>query len=255
MVVYLDVVMGLNFTVDLLLLMASERLVGFPCRFWRKAAAAALGAVYAGLCALPGFSFLGNGLWRLVSLVGMSVIAYGWNKGALRRGCVFVFLSLALGGAALGMGRKGVLPLVAGALGILVLCCLGFRGKIGGSLYVPVELTYGSRQIRLTALQDTGNTLRDPVTGKPVLVVGADVAAKLLGFTRQQLQDPVALLPQVEGARLIPYQTVGKAGGLLLAIRIPAIKIGGWKGSGLVAFAPEGLGAREDYQALIGGTM
>lgn len=250
--VYIDLVVLLNFLVDFLLLLGTNRLAGYPPGAGRAALAAALGGLYGGACLLPGFRFLGNTLWRLVSLGLMAVIAFGCRKSALRRGVLFVLLSMALGGVALGLGSGGFWSLVAAAGCVSLLCAVGFRGKVGRS-FVPVELRYGDKYLRLTALRDTGNALRDPVTGQPVLVVGAETAGALTGLTPQQLASPVEAMGAVPGLRLIPYRAVGKSGGMLLALRIPEVKIGSWKGSSLVAFAPEGLGREEEYQALTGG--
>ena len=94
--IYLDLVMGLNFLVDFLLLQAASRLSGFPTDPWRAAAAGVLGAVYSGMCLLPGFSFLGNLLWRLVSLGLMGAIAFGIRPDALKRTGLFLLLTMAL---------------------------------------------------------------------------------------------------------------------------------------------------------------
>lgn len=254
MTVYLDGVMLLNFLVDFLLLLAAGRLCGVPVKVSRAIAGGALGGVYAAVCLLPGFTFLGNFLWRTVSLAAMAVIAYGWSVSALRRGVVFVFLCLALGGAVMGIGKGGILGIVSAAGVLCLLCCVGFRGRLGGSIYIPVELRYGEKHLRITALQDTGNALRDPVTGQPVLVIGADAAQKLTGLTQAQLQTPVESVGAIPGLRLIPYHSVG-ACGFLLALRLQGVKIGSWQGSTLVAFAPEGLSREGAYQALTGGVL
>lgn len=254
MTVYIDGVFFLNFLIDFLLLLASARLCGYPARLRRILLSAALGAVYATCCLLPGFSFLGNILWRMVSLGLMAVIAYGVSLSALRRGLVFAFLSLALGGAALGLEKGGFLGLVCAAGVVCLLCCMGFRGRIGGSTYLPVELSYGQKNLHLTALQDTGNTLRDPITGTDVLVVGADVAGALVGLTREQLQNPVESIGALPGLCLVPYHSVGKSS-FLLAMRLKNVKIGSWRGNSLVAFAPEGLSREGAYQALTGGNV
>lgn len=255
MTVYLDLVGMLNFLVDYFLLLATNCLCGYPMGWGRAALAAGFGSVYAMLCVLPRISFLGNIVWRCVSLGVMAWIAFGANISALRRAIVFVLLSMALGGIALGIGNGGFASLVIAAAVVLVLCAVGFKNRPGAVCYVPVELAYGDKQIRLTALCDTGNTLRDPVTGRPVLVVGADVAKKLTGLTTQQLQSPVEALSQVPlpGLRLIPYSAVGQPGGLLLAMKLQKVRIGNWKGSSLVAFAPNGLSEDGAYQALTGG--
>lgn len=253
MTVYLDVVILLNFLVDFLLLLGAGRLCGYPTKIGRALAAAALGGLYGACCLMPGFHFLGNILWRTVSLGAMAVLAYGLTRSALRRGIVFAFLSFALGGAVLGMGSGG-LPGILGAAGVVCLLCgVGFRTKIGGTTYVPVELSYGQKHLKVTALQDTGNTLRDPITGRQVLVVSADVAGELTGLTREQLHSPVESMGVLPGLRLIPYRSVGNGGGFLLAMRLQNVKIGKWQGSTVVAFAPEGLSSEGAYQALTGG--
>ena len=254
MTVYLDGVLLLNFLVDFLLLLAASRLCGFPVRIARAAAGGALGALYAVFCLLPGFAFLGNLLWRTVSLWAMATIAYGFSQSALRRGLVFAFLSFALGGAVMGIGKGGILGIVCAAGVLCLLCCVGFRGRLGVNTYLPVELSYGEKRLKLTALRDTGNTLCDPVTGQQVLVVGADVAQKLTGLTPHQLKTPVESVGAIPGLRLIPYHSVGGCG-FMLALRLQGVKIGSWKGSTLVAFAPEGLNKEGAYQALTGGAL
>lgn len=253
MSVYIDGVIILNFLVDFLLLLGTNRICGHPPSPGKAAMSAVLGGLYGGACLLPGFSFLGNFLWRMVSLGLMSVLAFGWSISALRRGIVFAFLSMALGGIAFGLGGSGFFGIAISAFGVFLLCRLGFSGEIGGRKFIPVELHHDDRRLQLTALQDTGNTLRDPVTGTPVLVVAAEIGEQLTGLTREQLRRPVESVEAVPGLRLIPYHCVGNSGGLLLALRIPKVKIGTWQGSSLVAFAPEGLSSDGEYQALTGG--
>lgn len=257
MTVYLDVVILLNFLVDFLLLLGTNSLCGHPPGWKRAVLAASVGGLYGGCCLLPGFHFLGNICWRTVCLLLMSWLAFGFSVSALRRGIVFVLLSMALGGIAVGFGGSGIVMLTAAASGIFLMCFLGFRGKIGAVHYLPVELSYGGKTMRLTALHDTGNTLRDPVTGRPVLVVSADVAQQLLGVSQQQLRSPVTTVADafLPGLRLVPYRSVGQSAGMLLALCLQEVKIGNWKGSSLVAFAPDILCASGEYQALTGGMV
>ncbi len=257
MQVYLDIVMLLNFLVDFLLLLASNRLVGVPSRTARCALAAGLGAVYAGACMLPGLRFLGNILWRIVFLLLMGAVAFGVNKSAMRRCVLFVLLSMAMGGIVMGLGNGSFGNLILGALLVCIMCVVGFRYKPGSRAYVPVELSYQGRHTKLLALQDTGNTLKDPVTGQSVLIVSADVAKILLGLSKLQLASPVETLSSGAhpGLRLIPYHAVGRPNGMLLAMRFDDVRIGTNTGSRLVAFAPEGLDGEGTFQALTGGSI
>ncbi len=254
---YLDLLMGINFLVDLLLLLAADRLSGFPQSRKRIALGALLGGIYGGVCMIPGARFLGNTFWRMVALAGMGMLAYGISRSAVRRTMVFVLLSMALGGIAnaVGMGNFPALLLSCGILwGI---CALGITGTLGQTQYIPVELSYGEKHASLLALRDTGNTLRDPVTGQQVLVVGADIAQALLGLKKEQLSQPVETVAAagIPGLRLIPYHSVGQSGKMLLAMRMADSKIGTQRGNMLVAFAPDILCRDGTYQALTGGAV
>ena len=256
MQIYLDGILLLNFLVDLLLLLGTNRLSGFPAEP-RLVWAALLGAAFAGACVLPGFRFLGNLFWRLVSLLLMGSVAFGWNRSALKRTCIFAILSMALGGLALNLHRITFPALILGAMGTWAICYGAVGGRIGGGEYLTVEIPVEGDVLSVVALKDTGNTLRDPVTGENVLVVSGEIASRLTGLTTDQLSTPLETLganPRM-GLRLIPYHAVGQESGMLLGKRFANVKMGGRRRSVLVAFAPEGLGQGEGYQALTGGIV
>ena len=130
-------------------------------------------------------------------------------------------------------------------------------GTAGEQTYVPVTLRREGQELKVLALRDTGNTLRDPITGEPVLVAGADVAQELLGLTAHQLAHPVETLARgaMPGLRLIPYRAVGQSGGMLLALRMKDAQVGKTRGDVVVAFAPEVVGRGEVYRMLTGGAV
>ena len=257
MAVYLDLVMILNFAVDLLLILGTNRLSGFPAGWMRSMGAAALGGIYSGACLLPGFRFLGNTLWRIVSLGLMGSIAFGWNVSGWKRTGLFVLLTMAMGGVAMGFGRSNFTMLILSAAVVWLLCKVGFGKTVGGREYVSVIIGSGEERVTLTALRDSGNTLSDPITGEQVLVIGPDAAAKLTGLSHEQLRSPMETMMGrcVSGLRLIPYNAVGQPAGMLLAKRFETVQVGKWKGSVLVAFAPEAIGSGDVYQALTGGAI
>ena len=141
------------------------------------------------------------------------------------------------------------------ALLLWLLCRVGFGGQLGSREYVPVELNWQGKILRALALQDTGNTLRDPLTGESVLVCGADVGEELLHLPRSAFLNPAETLASgmLPGARLIPYRAVGQPGSMLLAIRLTNVKIGAHRTGVLVAFAPHEIAKGEAYRILTGG--
>ena len=255
MEVYLDLVMLMNFVVDLLLLWSANRLSGRPPGGKRTLLAAALGGIYAGCCLLPGISFLADAPCRIVSLVIMAFIAFGCNASALQRSALFVFLSMALGGLVYLLGKGGALSVLLSAGILCGLCLVGFRGRAGEREYVTVEITHRQKAVILTALLDTGNTLRDPVTGCGVLVADADTARRLLGLEEASLRDPVKAISEHPGLRLIPYCAVGQPAGLLLGLKVDALRINGRVSEQIVAFAPQRIGRGAGYEALTGGVL
>lgn len=249
---YIDLVMALNFAVDLLLILGANFLAGFPATLPRAIAASIVGGIYAGLCLLPGFSFLGSLLWRLIVLVCMSMIAFGWNRSAIRRGILFLFLSMALGGIALGLGNGGIPTLLGASAVVTLLCALGFRTNAGKQQYAVIRLGLNGKKHRVTALYDTGNTLKDPLTGKQVILVGPEVARALLGLDESQLMDPLGAVGCRSGLRLIPYRSIGQPNGMLLGSKMDEIYIDGVRRDAVVAFLPQSLG-NGMYEALAGG--
>lgn len=250
---YLTII--LNFLVDFLLLMGANRLAGFPHRPFCCILAAGISGVYAGLCLK--LSFLGMFLWHLAVLAVACIVAYGFSVTAVRRAVLFVLLRLAAGGIASGFSGSRGMGLLAAAAMVSLLCLLGFAGKAYGREYIPVELCYNGKKLRLLALRDTGNMLRDPITGQSVLVVDADAGKTLLGLDREQLADPVKAVESaaVPGLRLLPYRSIGSPKGMLAAIRLQNTKIGDFRGSTVVAFAPQKLDCEGIYRGLTGGIV
>ena len=248
-VIYVDTLFLLNALVDYLLLLASARLAGEPLSRPRFLLGAALGGLYAAGIFLPGLGFLARPPCRLAAAAVMVLAAFWNSRRLLRQTVIFFALSCALGGGVLAVGllggrglslRGGVLYsgmdlkiLLLSAAGCYALLTLALRGAArhtgpGGEL-LTVRLTLGARSLALTALADTGNTLSDPVTGRPVVVAEGEALEGLLpAGLRPDLADPAGWLEGLEGPwqrrfRLVPYRAVGVERGLLLALRLDKV--------------------------------
>ena len=252
MVVYLDGVILLNFLIDLMLILCVNRLTGYPPNPRRAAAGAAVGSGYAGVCVLPGLNFLTGWFWRILSLWAVSMAAFGSRRSSLRKSVLFILLSFALGGLVMSLDTGDFLRLAASALALLLLSTYGFgsNGVKARSLYATV--VYRGREIRILVMEDTGNTLTDPITGQRVLVAGCSLA-QWFGLSSSDLDDPTVAICKKTGLglRLIPYRAVN-GGGILLGIRCDGIWINGENVGQIVAFSP-GLNLKGEHQALTGG--
>lgn len=130
-------------------------------------------------------------------------------------------------------------------------------GRHSGGELVKLDMKLFGKEIHLTALRDTGNTLTDPATNRPVVV--ADYSAVKPCLPQQaDPSRPVESIRQlhtagVKGCRLLPFRAVGTEMGLLLAVRADSVSADGRPlGPLLVALSPGGE-RRRGYQGLIGG--
>ena len=269
-VVYIDEVFLLNALVDYLLLLSSARLAGEVLHRWRMALAAVLGGLYAAAVFLPGWAFLDHPLCRLACGAGMALAAFGGSRRLVRVGLIFFGVSAAFAGGVLALqllsGTGGVLDLkstLLSAAGCYLFLTLIFHGTLrhSGRELAPAELELGGRRCRLTALLDTGNTLTDPATGKPVMVAEGEKVSDLFPTGQcpglGELLDPVGALERRRGSqlcwRLVPYRAVGVSHALLLAVKVDRAKVGQEDyGSILVALSPTPISDGGGYHALIG---
>ena len=213
----------------------------------------------------------------------MVLTAFWKSRRLLRQVVIFFALACAFGGGVLaisllggrgltlsngvlcsGMDLKIVLLSAAGCYGALTLVFqrIGRHTGTTGELK-PVRLALGEQHISLTALVDTGNTLTDPATGRPVLVVEADSVGPLLPPSVRpvpaDLRDPAGALERMEDPwrrrfRLLPYRSVGVDQGLLLALRLDKVQVDGEdRGPMLAALSPTPVSDGGAYQALLGG--
>lgn len=255
MVVYWDAVFFLSFLIDFLLIVGSNRLFGHPQRWLRTVFAALIGGIYTTACMIPSFFSLRHIVFRILCMIVMSVTAFGISFAALRKAAILFLLSMALGGMSIWFNGDDKLSVGAAMICLLVLSFIGLRGRPWSRTMVPVEINSGEKCIKIIALCDTGNLLRDPITGRTVLVIGRDIAERLVGLSREQLSHPVETMERklLPGLRLISYKTVGNGEGFLLAQYFPSVKVGNVNGGSLVAFSPEILSSDGAYQALTGG--
>lgn len=281
MVVYLDIVVALNGLLDYLLLSVCGRVTASPRNTKRLILAAAAGGIYAGASLLPGFTFLGSVFWQLIFGVCLCLLAFGPGRCLIRQSVVLFLLAAAFSGLVLVLtelfsapgamvgGRVyypislSVLLLTGGVAYSLMKWGLSRLQHQGGDV-ADLEITLNGNRVQLTALRDTGNTLRDPISGCQVLVADWTVLRRLLPQTslrREQFLEPAGLLEELSGKvsqssfRLIPYKAVGVEHGLLLALRPEEVKINGRREQLLVGFSPVEISDGGGYEALLGGVV
>lgn len=232
MVIYGEYLFSENFIAGFLLLLLTARLTGKTPGKFRLFA----GAV---LCGISGFIiFLPlSGGWSAVARVlagaGCAVSVFGL-KDALKTTAIFMALTFLSGGAVMALllwqqqpavSHQGIIYMEA--VTYLRLLCMGIlafgltywfvkfvrRRNIGTAGVREVCLVIDGGSYRFRAFVDSGNCLKEPITGKPVVLLDQAGATKL-PFEPQQIP---------ERYRAIPYRTVGVAAGSLDGLRTDEI--------------------------------
>lgn len=257
-ILYLDGWFLLNLLCDYLLCLLTAYAAQLRLRRGRYLLAALLGAVYACAVFLPGLRFLAGPGWKLAVGALMGCIAFQPEHSPLR--CMLLFFAVAacFGGALRLLSPEGPPALSLRALVFSFLLCYGlglllFRAKTLLHEEAPLTVTLGhrGRTAELRALRDTGNRLRDSVTGSKVLIVSPRALERLLPGEAALFSalDPVTLLecsrslPALRSLRLLRYRAVGEKSGLLPVFRPEKVVIGGQERRDvLVGVSPEAEG-------------
>lgn len=136
-------------------------------------------------------------------------------------------------------------------------------------LILPLKIVYESKKIELFALIDTGNSLYDPITNNPVIVVEFPVLKEILPseisnvFEQSKDNDLIGITKVVSDSkwfsrfRLIPFTSLGKENGILLGFKPDYIEIGNKQKGGeikdaIVGIYNKSLSKNEKYNALLG---
>lgn len=277
-VIYIDTLFLLNGVVDYLLLLSAARVAGEPLSRGRFLLGGVIGGIYA--VAIFLFPFLTNMAYKCMVLLLIMLVAYGKSRKLLRQILIFLALSAAFAGGILAISLTGGegLSLQGGVLyssmdlkmvllsasicyAILTTVFQNFatHTTVSGEL-ISVTLELQGKNVEFLGMIDTGNTLKDPISGLPVLVVEAEVMETLLPspFPREKIHQPYDFMnhyskhPVGQKMRLIPYQAVGVQG-LLLVLKVDKITLNHEIcPSVLVGLSPTTVSDGGNYKALVG---
>jgi stage II sporulation protein GA (sporulation sigma-E factor processing peptidase) len=137
------------------------------------------------------------------------------------------------------------------------------------NLLVPVKIAFDNRKIDLSALIDTGNSLKDPLTNIPVMVVEFKALEELLPieiksiFENSREDDLNCITTTISKSkwfsrfRLIPFSSLGKENGMLLGFKPDYVEIGEDEEKKdiknvIVGIYNRSLSRNEKYKALLG---
>lgn len=261
--VYADILFLENLVMDFIILSAAARLVkklfSAEAGPLRRLLGAAAGAVYAVLIlCLPGKAagVLGSLFGKAVLSLGIVYLVFRPRSVLLMlkellifclTGFIFAGLSFSLtffgfrvqasGGLLITVLPSGLSPVfLAAGLGYILLSMLtAFLKKAlpGAECRVSLYIEFDGSGMWIPALIDTGNELKDPLTGTPVIIVEAAAIQSILGaeITELAAGNPAPDIPSFTDPawarrfRMIPFRSLGCESGLLPGFKADRIRI------------------------------
>lgn len=284
-ILYADIYLVVNWVMNFLLLLATLWATGVRRPLWRVGLAALFGAFYALGQFYPAFSrYYGPGGKLLATLLLTAGVVYPLAPANyFRFTLLFLLSSFLVAGAGLGlvtlMPGNSLAPrpwwwLLAALVLVFSLGRWGWLFLVDRhrqkSFILDLGISFAGREVRLKALLDTGHRLREPLTGRPVVIIGEKGFWELMppeiahllepAFRRhghldlEDLAGAFARSPWAERFRLIPFSGIANQG-VLGGLKPDAIKVYREQGyqivPGIVALAKEKDFAGEEWEALV----
>lgn len=232
-----------------------------------------------------------NIFFKIILSIIMVYIAYQPQKlkQLIRQVIIFYLTSFLFGGVAfaliyvikpqeilmkngLFLGTYPLKTIFIGAIIATIILITGFKivkNKISQKdMYCNIKIIIEKKQVETTAIVDTGNMLKDPITGVPVIVVESSLLEKIipkeiLQNTEQIIGGDFKNVPEIiknkyiAKLKLIPYSSLGRQNGMLIGIKSDEIIIETEenairKDNIIIGIYNKSLTKRGEYRALIG---
>lgn len=250
---YVDVFFMVNFMMDYVLLLIVRKMLQCTATHGRICIGAAMGSFLTGMIVILPIPYAVIKLILFHVFVNTCMIRVGLKIKSIRA-FLKAMIMLYIGSFLLGGILEVFRPYVRVGSLFLVIAIAGYYLVLGiwkfvsyvqkwNQYHCRVELYLGNERYEIKGMIDTGNSLREPISGKPVSVLNRMTARKLFG--EKSLKD----------VRYIPYQSIGKQDGVLPAFRFDKMCIYSdktcWVKEPLIAISEETIGTEEEYEMIL----
>lgn len=252
-----------------------------------------IGSLYAMIIYVTQFKIYESIITKIILSVIMVYIAF--NPQNIKKLCkqilIFYLTSFIFGGVALYLiyfikpqnvliknglfaGKYVLKVILFGAIVAFVIIKLSIKiikTKIQPKdMYCKVKLKINGKEIQTTAMIDTGNLVKEPITNIPVIIVESslmyDILPKeiinnlenILGGNFDDIPEEIRNI-YIPKLRWIPYKSLGKENGMLLGIKIDGMEVEKEEihkvQNVIVGIYDKSLTKRGEYRALVGIDM
>ena len=250
MTLYVDIIFLENLIMNSIIILATGIILKNTQRIWRNLVSSGIGAIYAILIYTSNFKIYSNIILKVILSVVIVYIAFkpANIRSFLKHIIIFYLTSFTFGGVAFALlyfvrpqdilFQNGVLIgiypikmiLAGGILGFIIIT-FAFKNIKGKLTRKDMMCTVIIGNTRITAIVDTGNLLKDPITKMPVLIMEREMLKGIFPEIILENATDIVNGKEIElgeyssKLRVIPYKSIGKENGLLLGIKAKNIRI------------------------------
>lgn len=234
-VIYIDVLLVLNMYVTYFLLKAASKISHTPVSSFRVTAASVAGSL-SSMIILADINFFLIFLIKISVAFVIVIIAFGKQERShyIKLTASFFTMNFIFAGIIMGLGnisdndciyiRNTVIYydisltelVVLTAVSYFLICGIRYvldRSTVTDSIYY-VCITNGERSVSVRGLADTGNSLVDAFSGKPVIICSCDILFELTGKDGKTDDIYAFMLSEknIKGTRLVPFNALSGEG-------------------------------------------
>ena len=259
MTIYIDIVLIENLMMNFIILYATGIILKEKIKTIRLLLASLLGAIYSIISYMSILKIYTSFILKIILSVLIVYIAFNPQtiKKLWKDIILFYLTSFVFGGAAfaliyivkpqeilmkngLFLGTYPLKTVILGAIISFIIILSAFaivKSKITKKdIFCDIEIGLNDKKIETTAMIDTGNMLKEPISNTPVIVVEHTLlygsmpkeilnnVDDLLGGDFEGIPDEINK-KYISKLKLIPFSSLGKQNGMLLGIKAEYVKI------------------------------
>jgi len=255
--IYIDIILLENIGMNYILLMATAILLKKETKIIRTLISSLIGAIYAIISYANILPIYSNIISKVVLSIAMVYVALKpYNAKALLKSIIlFYFVSFVFGGCAFALlyivrpeqifMKNGVyigtypikIAILAGVIGIPLLQIVArlIKNKLSHHRIYEITMHLYQKTKTVKALLDTGNLLKEPITGIPVMVVEKRALENfipesilnnlenIIGGDIENIENEN--MEYISKLKVIPFTSLGKNNGMLLGMKIEKITV------------------------------
>ena len=274
-----------------IILYATSIILKLKPKFFRILISSVIGSIYSIILYITEMKIYSSIISKIILSIIMTYVAFNPQnvKKMWKQILIFYLTSFVFGGVALyliyflkpqdilmknGMyvGKNILKIILLGGIVAFVVIKISLKiikTKISSKdMYCNIKIKLNEKEVETTAMLDTGNLVKEPITNTPVIIVESSLLyemlpKEILNNLEEVLSGNLSNIPEeiqekyISKMRCIPFKSLGKENGMLLGIRADEIEVikedeNKIIKNAIIGIYDKSLTKRGEYRALVG---